>query len=751
MAAVGPRLAVLVSLSTASLAVRGLQAQEAIPDIRIARTAGPIVVDGDLSDAGWKGATKIDTWYETNPGDNVAPRVKTVAYLAYDDKFFYAAFEFFDPDPSRIRAPYGDRDDVPSYTDYGGVILDTRNDHRTGLLLLANPRGIQYDAVTDDTTGNEDSSLDVYWDSAATITAEGWLLEIRVPFSSLRYPKADPQTWGILLYRNYPREFRYQMFSAKLPRGGNCFICRSNHLIGLENLPPAGHLVAAPYVTAKQDSVPREDLGSELVHKPIRGNAGLDVKWTPSEHTAIDGTINPDFSQVESDVAQIQVNQRFALFYPEKRPFFLEGLELFSTPIQAVYTRSITSPRWGLRATGKLGTNQYTAFVAEDRGGGSVILPGPNGSSFADQDFSSFVGMGRLRHDFGKSFASFLVTDREVSGGGYNRVFGPDFQWRAGEHDTVTGQLLLSSTRTPDRPELADQWTGQKLEGHAGDIWYAHSTVHWDWYAEYKDFGDEFRADNGFVPQVGYRENYGEAGYTIRPERFPISRLRTFLQADYQADTDGHLISRSISPGFGFDGMWSSFTRLRYADDRVRSGTTTFPRRQLVYQVQISPSRTISRIILQGTAGEQIDFDNSRPGTGADVNLEATIRPTDHLKLDLVAARSWVDVDPHDGGGSRRLFTADVGRFKATYTFTARAFLRLIGQLVETRRDPSLYTFPVSEKDGNFTASALFAYKINWQTVMFLGYGDNRTLLEDDRYAKAGRQFFLKLSYAFQR
>jgi hypothetical protein len=146
-----------------------------------------------------------------------------------------------------------------------------------------------------------------------------------------------------------------------------------------------------------------------------------------------------------------------------------------------------------------------------------------------------------------------------------------------------------------------------------------------------------------------------------------------------------------------------------------------------------------------------VDFDNHRPGTGADVNVQATVRPTNHLKLDFVGARSWVNVDPGDGGGSRRLFTADVGRIKATYTFTARTFLRLIGQIVETRRDPSLYTFEVAPKDSVVTASALFAYKINWQTVLYLGYGDNRTLLEDNNYAKAGHQFFLKVSYAFQK
>jgi hypothetical protein len=745
-----PRVLSLVLLCLFALPASRLSAEDP-QTIHITRAAGPITIDGDLSDPGWKGATKVDTWYETNPGDNVPPKVRSVGYLTYDDRFLYAGFEFFDPDPSKIRSPYGDRDDVPSYTDYGGIILDTRNDHRTGLLLLANPRGIQYDAITDDTTGNEDSSPDFYWDSAAKITKEGWVLEMRVPFSSLRYPHGDKQTWAILLYRNYPREFRYQMFSAKLPRGGNCFICRSNHMTGLDNLPPAGHLVVAPYGTAKEDAVPRGDPGSPLVNKPVRFNGGVDAKWTPNENNAIDATLNPDFSQVESDLAQIAANQRFALFYPEKRPFFLEGLELFSSPIQAVYTRSITSPRWGVRATGKFDSNQYTAFIAEDRGGGSVILPGPNGSSLADQDFSSFVAMGRVRHDFGKSFVSFLATDREVSGGGYNRVYGPDFQWRAGDHDTVTGQFLLSNTETPNRPDLSDQWTGQKLDSHAADVWYSHSTATWDWYTEFKDFGDGFRADDGFVPQVGYRETYGEAGYTIRPEKFPISRLRTFLQADYQADTGGHEISRSISPGFGMDGMWNSFTRLRYAYDQVRSGNTTFPRRQLVYQFQVSPPLSVTQFVIQGTVGEQIDFDNSRPGSGADVNLQATIRPTDHLKLDLVAARSWVNVDPHDGGGSRRLFTADVGRVNATYTFTARAFLRLIGQLVETRRDPSLYTFAVSRKDAELSGSALFAYKLNWQTVMFLGYGDSRTLAEDDHYAKAGHQFFMKISYAFQR
>jgi hypothetical protein len=178
-----------------------------------------------------------------------------------------------------------------------------------------------------------------------------------------------------MLYRNYPREFRYQFFSTKLPRGGNCFVCRSNPLTGLEGLPSGGKLIVAPYVTGMQAARPGGGLGTSLENDDPEGDAGLDAKWTPNENTAIDATINPDFSQIESDVAQIGVNERFALFFPEKRPFFLEGIELFATPITAVYTRTITSPRWGVRGTGKFGQTAYTALVVEDRGGGSVILP----------------------------------------------------------------------------------------------------------------------------------------------------------------------------------------------------------------------------------------------------------------------------------------------------------------------------------------------------------------------------------------
>ena len=720
--------------------------------IRISRASGSIVIDGDLSDEGWRNATRVEKWYEINPGDNNEPAVKNVAYLSYDDRYFYAGFEFEDPNPASIRAPLGDHDNIDGNgQDLAGLFLDTLNSGRTSTVFLVNARNVQYDAIIDDGTG-ENQSPDYFWDSATKITERGWTLEIRIPFSSLRYKRGDPQTWGVLLYRNYPRGFRYQFSSARIPRGSNCTVCRANRLTGMERLPSGGHLVVAPYVSGSEsahadDSAPR----GTLVSDPVKARAGLDLKFTPNADNAIDFTVKPDFSQVESDTAQISANERFALFFPEKRPFFLEGADLLQTPIQAVYTRTITSPRWGGRLTGKEAGIRYTALVAEDAGGGRAILPGPNDSSFAEQDFGSTVFVARAKRDIGLSFVSVLVTDRENRDGeGHNRVVGPDFQWRVKASDAVSGQLLFSESRTPNRPSVADEWNGQHLSGHAAQASWTHSTTHVDWFGLYSDFTSGFRADAGFVPQVGYRQGFGFAGWTFRPKTF-VSQQRTAVEIDYQADRSGALITRSIRPNVFFQTKMSGFMQVRYIDDRTRAGDRLIGRRQVSFFVRVSPSRYVTSLGVDGTLGQDIDFANARPAHGVTVNLNASIHPTDHLELALLQNQRSLDVDPLTGRGLARLLTQRVTRARTTYTFTSRMFARLIAQYVTTTRDPSLFRDSVDRESGTFTGSALFAYKINWQSVMFVGYGDDREAVEGDRLRPTGRQFFVKVSYAFQR
>ena len=721
------------------------------PPIAIQRAAGPITLDGNLNDPGWQGLTPITKWYETNVGDNVEPQVKNLAYLTYDDKFLYAGFQFEDPEPKGVRAPIGDHDAMPGSTDYAGVIVDTRNDGKTAQMFLANLNGVQYDATTSDATG-EDSSPDFFWDTAGKTTETGWNLEIRIPWSSLRYSTAAQPTMGILLYRNYPRDRRYQFFTSRLPRDVNCFICNSTKMVGLQNLPKGSHLVLAPYATASQTSVLPENapLGSPLDRQDAKGQAGLDVKWSPSSAVVVDGTINPDFSQIESDQAQIVANERFALFFSEKRPFFLEGVDLLSTPIQAVYTRTITDPRGGLRLTGKVGNTAYTTLGTFDEGGGLTILPGPQGSDFALQDFRSSVGLARVRRDMGRSFVSLLATGRVLEGGdGTNFVFGPDFQWRPRGADNFTGQALWSQSKTPNRPDLASEWNGQTLSDHAFLVYWSHSTEKLDWFVQPSEYGKEFRADDGFVPQVGYREIYGEAGYTVRPKDRFFSRIRMFTANYYDADMDGNHLNQRVSVGTGADGKWNSFWRVELNQDHALVGTEWLQRFRPHLVFQMSPTRVWNLFSIDSYVGEEIDFSNVREGTGATIVSTLLVRPNDHLELRGNASVRWLDDDA--GFGKSRVFTAQVERLRAVWAFNSKSFVRLIGQYQQTQRDPTMYVFPVAQKDALFSGSALFAYKLNWQTVFYAGYGDNRTFTPlTDQLEPSGNQAFMKVSYAYQ-
>lgn len=746
-----PIAALLLALVLALPEPAGAAAPQPGPPLTIQHTAGPIAVDGDLGDPGWQGIEGVTTWFETNVGDNLEPQVKNVGYLAYDDHFLYAGFQFDDPHPELIRAPLADHDQLSGSTDYGGVIVDSRNDGKSAILFLGNASGLTYDAVTNDASG-EDSSPDWYWESAGKVTPTGWNLEIRIPFSSLRYGNETSPTWGILLYRNYPRDRHYQFFSARLPRDVSCFICNSSKLTGLTNLPHGSHLVVAPYASGQRLDVPGDGLGSPLKSGDFDSEFGVDVKWSPLANLAIDGTINPDFSQVESDAAQIGANERFALFYPEKRSFFLEGIDLFSTPFQAVYTRSITAPSGGLRVTGSMGRTAFTALATRDRGEGTVILPGPEGSGFADQDFRSDVGVVRLRHDLGASFFSVLATGREIQGGGHNAVFGPDFQWRPRPADAITGQALWSDSHTPDRPDLlVDEWDGRTLADRALLLRWAHNTSKVDWFLQGQDLGPDFRADEGFIPQVGYREGYFEAGYTVRPKDAFFSRIRLFTVDYYDEDHSGSPLVRRVSAGAGMDGRWNSFIRIEANRDDIKVGNAMFSRFRPYFTVQSSPGRILNNFTIEAYVGDEIDFSNARKGSGTTLIGSMTVRPNNKLEIRANASGRWLHVDdPTLGSG--RLFSAQVERVRTSWSFNSRSFVRLIGQYVQTARDTTLYTFSVPRKDASFSFSSLFAYKLNWQTVFFIGYGDEREFDEiTDRLQRSGRQAFAKVSYALQR
>jgi hypothetical protein len=719
--------ALAIALFTSSAAFA--EAPPPPPPLQIHRVEGAIRIDGDLSDPGWQTAAKIDQFYETSPGDNIPAKVKTIAYFAYDEKYFYVGIRCEDPHPEQIRAPYVDRDQVIGTDDNIALFLDTRNSKRTALELRVNPRGIQGDGVFNDANFSEDFSPDFFYDTAAKIDNGGWSAEYAIPFSSLRYPHGDPQTWNVMVWRNYPRDFRYAFQSAPIPRNSNCYMCFLHPLVGLTNLPEAGHLVAAPYVTSQQIATARDGLGSPLHSDDPKTDAGIDVKWTPTVNNAIDLTVNPDFSQIEADVAQITINQRFAVFYPEKRPFFLEGFDIFDTPMQVVYTRTITDPRYGARTTGKIGGYGYTLLLTQDEGGGLTIIPGANESHYQPVDVKSGNAIGRIRKDFGQqSFFGAVLTDREFRGGGHNRVIGPDFSWRPNQTDAIFGEALYSDTENPE------SWGGGKGKGHALTLSWNRQKEKYDAGVDVRDLSDEFRADLGFIPQVGYREVDGSFGLRYFPEKGALRFIRPNIFLDQQWDQHGNSIFKRISPGVGIQGTKNLGVFLAVRRDTIQGLDETY----LNWQLQIDPSRRFTRITVFGTGGQQIDFSSHRVGRGASIGIEPTVRPVDKLTLDLLLNREWLDV------GGERQYTADVQRLKATYSFSAKSLLRVITQYAPT-------DFP-GQHEGAFLGSVLYSYKLNWQTVLFVGYGDDRLLMETtNKLEPSDRSFFFKVSYALQR
>jgi hypothetical protein len=725
------------------------EADDAPPPITVARLAGPVALDGDLSDPAWSTATRVEHFVEYYPADNAPPPVSTVAYLAYDDDALYVAVRADDPRPQEIRAPFVERDLVFGDQDNVALFLDPRGDRRVALQLRVSPRGVQADAVNNDATGSEDFAPDFFYDTAARIDGGGWSAELRIPLRSLRFDAGSGRAWGFFLVRNYPRAQRHQISSVRIPRGLACFVCRAAPLLIEVPARSGGGLVLAPYATL-DDGARAGAPGEPLSGRAVGADAGLDVKWAPSGGTAVDLALNPDFSQIESDVAQIAVNSRFALFFPEKRPFFLEGVDLFETPLNAVYSRTITDPRWGARATGRAGSASYTLLAAQDEGGGLVVLPGATGSDYALQDFRSRAFVGRARREAHGSYASLFASAREIEGGGHNRVFGPDFRWQPGQRDHLTGQWLWSRSLTPRRPELAREWDGRRIAGQAGFLEWRHASPRLDWNAVFTDVGREFRADLGFVPQVGYRYLGGGLGTTFYREGRVLHRLRPFARwADVQQHAGG-LLNRGGELGLDVFGARNLVAQAKLTHERLRSGGRLFDITQAEVYALLNPSRAVPRLYLRVVAGGDVDHVNTRPGRGAEVRLQARARPGGRLTLLVDGTFGWLNVARAEGGRAR-LFTAWVQRAETTWHFDARASLRLIGQYVDTRRDPALYRRPVPRRSADFGGSALFTYRLNWQTALYVGYGDERALDARSSLRPLARELFVKLSYALQR
>ena len=482
---------------------------------RATRTAASIHVDGVLDEAAWQEAETISLAYETQPGENTPAPIATRCRFFYDTERLYVGCHAEDPQPEAIRARFTDRDQAYD-GDFVGIRLDPFLDRRRSFEFYVNPLGVQMDLFRDDLKArqgggdnSEDTSWDAIWDSAGRITADGYEVELAIPFSSLRFPTGgETQTWGIGFLRIQPRRDRLELSSEPSDRNRNCAVCQLSTATGFAEVSPGRHLELDPTLTIQRaDKRPVVPDGALEAGK-VEVDPGLTVTWGVTPDIILSGTLNPDFSQVEADALQLDVNQQFALFYPERRPFFLEGADLFATPFQIVSTRNVADPDWGAKVTGKRDRNAFGAFVAEDART-SLLIPGSERSQVAELDVASTNAVVRYRRDLGaNSVLGVVATSRE--GGDYsNQVVGFDGLVRLGAVDSLRFQALGSHTKYPvGIVEGYDQPVGS-FSDDALYFSYNHDSRDWRLSAAYQDVGRDFRADLGFLPQIDRR--YGKA------------------------------------------------------------------------------------------------------------------------------------------------------------------------------------------------------------------------------------------------
>jgi hypothetical protein len=708
------------------------------------RLATPIVVDGRLDDAAW-GEPTFELAYETRPGDNIPPQVRTLGWVAFDDESFYFAFRCFDPDPASIRARYADRDRATE-DDFVGVVLDTFDDERRAFEFFLNPLGVQMDFIQNDVTRNEDSSWDAIWLSAGRLTAEGYEVEAAIPLSSLRFPKAGAASgrWGIDAVRIRPRTSTERIGLVPQERGRNCYLCQEAKLDGLSGIEPGRDIELDPTAISYQTNARRPFPTGPFETVDESTEAGLTARWGITPDLTLQGAVNPDFSQIEADVAQLDVNSQFALFYPEKRPFFLEGADYFETEIGAVYTRNVADPAWGAKLTGKQSGNAVGLVLASDETT-NLLLPSSLGSRVTTIHDENFSMIGRYRRDVGQnSTLGGLYTGRE--GEDYwSRLAGLDGQFRLSGSQTITVEALYSRTQYPEA--FAAEWSqpAGTLSGHGLTAEYDYSVATWRGFAAYRDYADDFRADLGFVPRVGYRhleigaqriwEGDGKHWYTHMEAGGNVEEIE---------DTDGTVLEREVELFWFADGPLQSNLHVVTGGGKETFQGLEVHDRFIFAAAEFQPT---SWLFLHGEASykhDQIDYANVRPGDRGTFGPGLRLDIGRHMKLTVDDRYERLDVD----GG--RLYAANLVEVRATYQFNPRMFVRVVGQYFAIDRDPSLYTFDVPAAEENQFNQLLFSYKLNPQTVLFAGYSDTALGADSLDLTRASKTLFLKVGYAFR-
>jgi hypothetical protein len=468
---------------------------------------------------------------------------------------------------------------------------------------------------------------------------------------------------------------------------------------------------------------------------------GLSARWGVTPNVSLNLTVNPDFSQVEADAAQLDVNERFALFFPEKRPFFLEGADFFETQFQLVFTRTVADPVAGLKVTGKQDAHAFGAFFAQDRIN-NLILPGSEASGFASLDQDVTSGVLRYRRDLGRtSTLGALWAGRE--GDDYrNHVAGFDGVYRFSDSDVVRYQAAGSTTRYPTSLLGATPDGEAGFDGHALSLAYQHNDRDWSWHADYQELAPGFRADSGFIDRVGVRKSQLWAERRIRGQQGGwFSNFYVFTSLDGTREYDGRFNEWGSDLALTYNGPRQSEVSAVVAPNQEYYQGVTYHNTRYSVSGSFQPSAG-TNASMEVRWGEAIDFANSREGEFVSLTPGLDFQLGRRFEGRLDWTRQTFDVR----GG--RLFTVDLAQTRMLYHFSSRTFLRAIFQYEWLERDPDLYRNPVRRQTEDLLSQLLFSYRLNAQTVFLLGYSDTYAGIDRIDLTQTDRTVFLKIGYA---
>jgi hypothetical protein len=763
-----------------SLTIPRLQRAPALEDFLSMKPQGEIALQ----------MAKVTGFTQRNPHDGESVSETTEAYLGYDQKNLYVVFICFD-DPGQVRARMSRREDIAD-DDQVEIILDTFHDKRRAYAFQTTPLGVQWDAIwteasRDEIQGNWDVSWDAVWDSRGKVTERGFVVWIAIPFKSLRFPAAKQQVWGIILYRGITRKTEDSFW----PHISYKFEGRLNQaatLYGLEGISPGRDIELIPYgVMRGFRALDTRDPANPYFQKATaQGQPGMDAKLVFHDHFTLDLTANPDFSQVESEDPQITVNQRYAVYFPEKRPFFLENEDFFRTPMDLFFTRNIGDPSAGIRLTGKGGPYSVGVMASDDRSPGLAV---PDYSQFSGM--RSYFTIARVSRDiFRQSSVGLLYSNWECPATGeFNRIGGADTRLKFSPNWTLDGQAVVSSshlagdyyngnsynpTYSSNNCEAflapfnsGSRSNGNSYAGPADRLDLKRDGLHFSYEGVYNDITAGFVTVPGFINRTDIRETTQEADYRFRPKKGWIVDWGPSVIVRYDFDHTGLRLDTDYAPYLAMQGRGQTVIYLKpYEEKRERlrpqdfcflgyssfCGLARVP--SLDYHEHTSGAQFQTGYFKKATLaasyywGDGVDFVALPParGTGTPYNrpflaredfasAALTLRPVKPLKIEntylfdrLRTTDSTYALERSlTPGAGRGIFNDHILRSKWNWQFTPQLSARIILQynalLAGTPGIGSPYTFLPTARE--FNADFLVTYLVHPGTAIYLGYNSD--------------------------